>query len=587
MPRLSEEKINQIRQSVDIVDVIGAYLPLVKKGRNYMAVCPFHDDTNPSMSISPEKQIFMCFVCHHGGNVFTFLKDYLKISYMEAVKKTAEIGNIDISEYQLTETIKQVDPKLEPLYRMHEEASKIYGHYLNTKLGLQAKEYLTNRHIHDEIIETFQIGYALQDNVLVKSFEKMEFSLIDMYRSGLIIESNHGYDRFTNRIMFPLHNQEGRVVGFSGRIFGNGQSESKYMNSPESDIFIKGDMLYNYHRVKESVRQTGHILICEGFMDVIAFYKADIKNVVAIMGTALTTGHIKALHRLTKTIHLCLDGDQAGKAATLKCIDLLEKNSFIVKIISLPEGKDPDEILEDKGKEELVSILKKPLSSVDFKMMYYYDMSNMDNYEERKKFLETMVETISHIEDMIDKEYYIDELEKKSGFSKDTIYHLITKNNTLEVPKKLEITYPQSKDIINKYSKAERNLLYYMMEDRNVALRYEAKVGFMFDDVYKVIASYIVDFYRQNFVLEIADLINGIEDAKIVQNIIDISQLHLPPIIEDGKYQYQVIDDYINIIKARTTKLEIDELSKALASTHDPKQKVKILEKIISLKEKE
>lgn len=586
MPRLSEEKINQIRQSVDIVDVIGAYLPLIKKGRNYLAVCPFHDDNDPSMSISPEKQIYKCFVCQHGGNVFTFLKDYLKISYMEAVRKVAEIGNVDISEYQFVEATKPVNPKWEPLYQMHEEASKIYSHYLNTKLGLMAKEYLTNRNIHDEIIETFQIGYALQENVLVKSFEKIGFSLIDMYRSGLVIESKQGYDRFTNRIMFPLHNQDGRVVGFSGRVFANNSSESKYMNSPESDIFIKGDMLYNYHRVKESVRQAGHVIICEGFMDVIAFYKANIKNVVAIMGTALTTGHIKALHRLTKTIHLCLDGDQAGKAATIKCIDLLEKNGFIVKVIVLPEGKDPDEILEEKGNEELLSILKKPLPAIAFKMTYYYTMANMDNYEERKSFLETMVETISHIEDMIDKEYYIDELEKKSGFSKETIHNLIVKKNMSEVPKTIEIRYPQSKDIINKYSKAERNLLYYMMEDRNVALRYEAKIGFMFDDIYKIIASYIVDFYRQNFVLEIADLINGIEDAKIVQNIIDISQLHLPPIIEDGKYHYQVIDDYINIIKARTTKLEIEELSKALASTHDPKQKVKLLEKIISLKEK-
>lgn len=587
MARMSEEKINEIRQSVDIVDVIGAYLPLEKKGRNYVTVCPFHDDTNPSMSISPEKQIFMCFVCHHGGNVFTFLKDYLKISYMEAVKKVAEIGRIDISEYQIVTEKKPVNPKLEPLYKMHEEASRIYGHYLNTKLGLPAKEYLTSRNMTEEIIDTFQIGFAPQDNVLVKSFEKMEFPLIDMYRSGLVIESSKGFDRFTNRIMFPLHNQEGRVVGFSGRIFGNGQSESKYMNSPESEIFIKGEMLYNYHRVKDSVRQAGHIIICEGFMDVIALYKAGIKNVVAIMGTALTSGHIHALHRLTKNIYLCLDGDQAGKNATLKCIEPLEKSGFDVKIIALPDGKDPDEIVEEKGMDELLAILKKPMPSIMFKMAYHYDKSNMENYEERKQYLETIAKAIGEIQDPIDRDYYIQELEKKSGFSKEIIVSVVTKNSVVLEPKKKEITYQQSKDIISKYSKAERNLLYYMMEDRNVALRYEAKVGFMFDAIYKIIASYIVDFYRQNFVLEVADLINSIDDQKIVQNIIAISQLHLPPIVEQGKYNYQVIDDYINIIKAKTKKLEIDELSKSLANTQDQQQKVKILEKIISLKEKE
>ena len=585
MPRLSAEKINEIRQSVDIVDVIGNYLSLQKKGRNYVSLCPFHDDSHPSMSISPERQIYMCFVCHNGGNVFTFLKNYLKIPYIEAVKMVASMGNVDISEYNLEKRVQPVDQKLEPLYKMHDEANKIYNHYLNTKLAIEAKEYLTKRKITDEIIEMFEIGYAPSNNILLKAFEKMDFNKVSMYESGLIIESNVGYDRFSNRIMFPLHDVNGRVVGFSGRIYQKSQNESKYMNSPESDIFIKGETLYNYHRVIEETRQAGFVIINEGFMDVIALYKAGIKNAVAIMGTALTKGHISLLKRLSKTVYLCLDGDQAGKNATIKSIDILLQEGFTVKVIDLPENLDPDEFLDKKGTDELVSLIKNPLSSLDFKMNYYYEMANMDNYEERKKYLETIAKEISNLTDMIDQDYYILQLEKKSGFSKETITRLISNKSISKIEQvnpNNYIPYQKSVRLIDKYVRAERDLLYYMMNDKNVAMMYEAKAGFMFNDTYRIIASYIVDYYRQEVVLEVADLISSIEDENLVKNIVEISQLELPE-LQDSK----AIEDYIGIIKEKTVKIKIAELTKALKDTFDPKQKAQILKEIIALKDKE
>lgn len=583
MPRLSAEKINEIRQSVDIVDVIGNYLSLQKKGRNYVALCPFHDDSHPSMSISPEKQIYMCFVCHNGGNVFTFLKNYLKISYLEAIKIVASMGNVDISEYHLEKRVQPVDQKLEPLYKMHAEANKIYNHYLNTKLALEAKVYLTRRKITDEIINTFEIGYAPSNNVLLKAFEKMNFEKVVMFESGLIIESNKGYDRFNNRIMFPLHDFSGRVVGFSGRIYQTSQNESKYMNSPESDIFIKGEMLYNYHRVIEETRQAGFVIITEGFMDVIALYKAGIKNAVAIMGTALTKGHIKLLKRLSKIVYLCLDGDQAGKNATIKSIGVLLQEDFTIKVIDLPDNLDPDEFLDKKGSDELNALIKKPISSLDFKMNYYYEMTNMDNYEDRKNYLETIAKEISNLDDMIDQDYYVQQLEKKSGFSKETIIKLVN-NKTVNKIKQTNnyIPYQKSVHLIDKYARAERDLLYYMMNDKNVAIMYEAKAGFMFNDTYRIIASYIVDYYRQEVVLEVADLINSIEDENLVKNIVEISQLELPK-LKDTK----AIDDYINIIKENTVRVKIEELTKALKDTFDPKQKAEILKEIIALKDKE
>lgn len=579
MPRLSPQKIDEIRQSVDIVDVIGNYLSLQKKGRNYVTLCPFHDDSNPSLTISPEKQIYMCFVCGNGGNVFNFLKNYLKIPYLEAVKTVASLGNVDISEYNLERRVKPVDQKLEPLYKMHEEANKIYMHYLNTKLAIDAKEYLKNRNISDEIIETFSIGYAPNNNVLLNAFDKMGFDKISMYETGLIIEANRSYDRFNNRIMFPLHDANGRVVGFSGRIFQQNENESKYMNSPESKIFIKGEMLYNFHRVKESARQAGYVIINEGFMDVIALYKAGIKNAVALMGTALTKAHTRLLKRLSKVVYLCLDGDQAGKKATLKAIDILLSEGFEVKVIALSNDLDPDEFLEKNGIDELKALIARPLSSLDFKMNYYYEMTNMDNYQERKKYLELISQEISKLDDMIDRDYYIQELEKKSGFSKEIINNLIGQKTVTKIE---HTTYHQNVRMMDKYLRAERDLLYYMMVDKNVAMMYEAKIGFMFNDSYRIIATYIVDYYRHKSVLEIADLISSIEDENLVKNIVEISQLNLPALKD-----MQAIDDYIGVIKKKTVEIRIAELTRAFKDAFDPKQKAQILKEIIALKDKE
>lgn len=583
MPRIASEKINEIRQSVDIVDVIGNYLPLEKKGRNYVAICPFHDDTNPSMSISPEKQIYMCFVCHHGGNVFTFLQDYLKISYIEAVKMVAQMGNVDLSEYTFHDFKPKVNQELEPFYQMHDEANKIYRHYLNTKLALLAKDYLSERHITNDIIDYFQIGYAPNQHILLTAFEKLGFSKMTAIASGLVIESDQGYDRFHDRIMFPLCNSEGRVVGFSGRIYKSSQTESKYMNSPESKIFIKGENLYNYHHVKEEVRTTGQVIILEGFMDVIALYKVGIKNTVAIMGTALTSSHLQLLKRLTKNVVLCLDGDHAGQAAMIKCIDELVPAGFQVSVVCIPDQLDPDEFLNKRGKEELKILVENPVSAIEFKMDYYYHHANMENYEDRKHYLETIVQIISRLDDVIDQDYYIGELEKKSGFSRETIYQLVNRER-YEKPVVINkpVTYKKATKMIDKYQKAERDLLYYMMNDKKYAMLYEAKAGFMFDKINRLIASYIVDYYRQYNVLEVADLINSIENEKIVKTILEISSLNLPE-LENTK----AIDDYIKIIKEKTKVERKKELERSLVETYDPKQKAKILEDIIALKEKE
>ena len=448
---------------------------------------------------------------------------------------------------------------------------------------MEAKNYLTQRELSQDVIDHFEIGYAPDQNILLSAFEKSGFTKMQAYASGLVIESQVGYDRYHDRIMFPLHNSEGRVVGFSGRIYRSSQKEAKYMNSPESSIFIKGDTLYNYHRVKESVRDAGKIIVLEGFMDVIALYKAGIKNAVAIMGTALTSNHLRMLKRLSNDVVLCLDGDQAGKNAMMKCIDAMALAGFNIGVVVIPDQMDPDEFLKAKGKDELNALFKNPQSAIDFKMSYHYERINVENYEDRKKYLESMVEMIATLDDLVDRDYYIEQLVKKSGFSKEIIYQLLSQKPHEKKPIPFQpITYDQSTKMIDKYQKAERNLLYYMMQNKSYAMQYEAKAGYMYDKINRLIASYIIDYYRQYVVLEIADLISMIDDDEIVKRILEISSQHLPK-----ETSNQAIDDYIKIIQEKMEVERIKQLESEMAQTYDPRQQAKILQEIINSKEKE
>lgn len=585
MARLSEEKIEQIRSSVDIVDVIGSYIPLTKKGKGYWGICPFHDDSNPSMSVSQELQIYKCFVCNAGGNVFTFLQNYLKISYLDAVKMVASMAGIPVDELADTSSKPKVNEKPQPLYDMHEEALKIYHLMLSRRTGLRAKEYLDKRHITDDIIEKFMIGYAPSDDTLLKGFRQLNFSKVDMERSGLVIEgARQDYDRFKDRIMFPLWDSTGRVVGFSGRIYQKDRDEAKYMNSPESEIFIKGETLYHYHEARQATRQQGFIYLLEGFMDVIALYRAGIENAVALMGTALTREHLQLLRKLTVQVHICLDGDRAGQEATLKNASILAKNGFQVRVIRLTEGLDPDETLEQFGKDGLLKKLATHMSLLEFKINYFYETSQMDNYDERKAYLDRLASDLANLDDPVDQSYYISLVANKSGFSTDIIHEKIanitgsSQKNIHEVP---VLSHTKKGPLLNKYQKAEQCLLHYMLLNKQVSLQYEKKLGFMYEDNYRVIANYIVDYYRSHDTLQIADFISVLGQERLIGVVLEIADLRLPPVV-DGKE----IQDYIQTISEHTLRLEIEDKQKEMHQEIDPVRKAEILKEIIALKTK-
>lgn len=579
MARLPREKIQEIRQAVDIVDVVGNYISLEKSGRNYKGLCPFHEDSNPSLSVSPEKQIYHCFVCNAGGNVFDFVENYNKISFIEAVKTVAGFAGIDLAEYRLDYQAQSKMPE-DPLYTLQDDALNLYSFYLFTKQGLLAKEYLQKRNMAQDVINYFNIGYAPHGNVLTKAFTEKGVDFKTMVQTGLIIESFQGRDLFEHRIIFPIHNIAGQVVAFSGRIFDENPNVPKYINSPETKIFVKGNTLYNYHRAVKSIREKDAIIVCEGFMDVIAYYKAGIENVVALMGTAFTKNHLSAIKRLTKNVILSLDGDQAGKQATIKIIESLRNEDFHIKVVNLPENRDPDEILETNGPEYLAGFIVNAINGFEFLLDYETRMTNLNNYEEKKKFLIKMSSYIQNMDNQFDRDFYIDKIAKIANVALSIVESLLNNNQApTQALKQWQGRFVKPAKVVDKYMQAQQGLLYYMMQNKKLAKIYESKLGFMIDKSYQLIANYILDYYTRNEALDIADFLEYLPDENFQKVIIAIAQLDLPAINDQC-----AVEDYISLVKEKIILEKIDFLVTQMNESIDLKEKNNLAIEIINLK---
>ena len=357
--QMDNNLINEIRNSVDIVDVISSYIPLISRGKNYFGVCPFHDDHSPSMSVSKEKQIYTCFSCGATGNVFNFIQDYEKISFKDALKKCADIAGIDVNIKGDTKKLKNQE-----LYDIYDMAQKFYQNNLNTEYGKKAISYLQSRGLDIDTIKHFNIGLSLNTNdTLFNILRKRNYAANLLIKSGLITENNK--DVFVNRIMFPLYDSNGRLIGYNGRIYNN-EDTNRYVNTKETEIFKKREFLYNYHSVLEDVRRQKQVIIMEGPMDVINSYQHGIKNVIATMGTAFSPEHALLIRRLKCEVILCFDGDDAGRKGTKLAIDELTKIGIIPKVVMLDNGLDPDSALKQDEKM-LKDLIANPLTIMEYK----------------------------------------------------------------------------------------------------------------------------------------------------------------------------------------------------------------------------
>ena len=575
---LTNEELNQIRSSIDIVDVISGYIPLTPKGKNYFGVCPFHDDHSPSMSVSKDKQIYTCWSCGATGNVFKFVMDYENISFIDAVKIIADKAGISVS-LNNARPVKQ--EKNQDVYDIYELSQKLYQNNINTSLGLKAKEYLKERDIGPEIIKEFGIGLALKEKELLTNFLiKKKYPIGTILKTGLVNKNSQGYyDMYYNRIMFPLWNLNGQVVGFSGRIYDTNDS-SKYINSKESEIFKKGELLYNYHRAKDTARQAGSIIIMEGFMDVIRAYSVGIKNTIATMGTAVTKQQATLIKRMAKEVILCFDGDEAGAKATLSCSNELIAIGVTPKVVRLEKNMDPDEYIREYGKERFLHKIENPISIMDFKLNYLKENKDLNNNDDYSKYIHQVINELTKVDDPILIELTLSKLSHESNVSIEILRNELENIRTID--DKVATTAPIKKNVekVTKYEIAEKNLLFYMINYRDVVKIYNKKAIYMPTEKYRRLARKVCDFYKKNDNAEVADLYTEVSIEESNLNALhEIMSLNLKE-----NYSVEEIQDYINTIYEYNVKFESKRIQEQMKKEADPTSKAILAQKLVELR---
>ena len=562
-----DNQINEIRKANDIVDVISSYLPLAKKGKNYFGVCPFHDDTNPSMSVSKDKQIYKCFSCGASGNVITFIMDYEHVDFKEALSVLAKKAGISFQGGN----VKNTTTKYDKYYKMYDLALKLYQNNINSSLGKNAIEYLENRKISKDLIKEFKIGLSLDKNSLTNILTKKDYSTIELEQYGL----GNGYnDLYVNRIMFPLFDTNNKPVGFSGRIY-NTQDTSKYINTKETPIFKKGELLYNYYRAKAYVRDKKNVIITEGFMDVIRLYSVGIKNAIALMGTALTKQQINLLKRLSHDIYICLDGDSAGKKATLKVGEELTEAGCNIKVISLTENKDPDEYILKYEKEGFEALYENAVPYSEYKLYHMRDGLDLSNLEEKSNYINQVLKEIRQEDDEIKQELLL----KKLSLEFDIDINIL-KNSLKKIEKYSKIealkTNPAPKKKLDKYQKATYDILYIMLNSYEKTKIYEKKLNYLPYKEARYLANEIIYTYKMHGSLVLADFITSLTDKESLLN----ETKEVLKYAGDDEANLEAFDDYMTVIKDYNKNQEINRLKSLIKEEIDPVKKAKLLEKI-------
>ena len=574
---ISYEEIINIQRKTNIVDIIKDYVPLAQKGKNYFGICPFHDDHNPSMSVSEEKQMYKCFVCGNSGNVYNFIMEYEKVSFIEAVKIVAEKIGIIIDVNNIN---KEVDNKYSNLYDIYDISYKFYQNNLNTAYGKEAKKYLLDRNIDENIIRQFNIGLSLSNSELYNVLKKKGFSDNDILSSCVALEKNGKiYDLYKNRIMFPLYDLQGKVVGFSGRIYTK-SDESKYINTKETKIFKKGELLYNYHVAKKIARSEKNIIVVEGFMDVIRLSTIGINNVVATMGTAVTKHQAELIKKLALNIILMFDGDKAGEKATESYIQQFGQDDSNIKVVRLEDNLDPDEYILKNGKDKMIEHLSHPISIYDFKLSVYQKDIDFSNSKDVSNYINIMVNEINKIDDDIVRNLEIKKLSKLTSVDENIIISKIKPNNN----KRIQINNIKPKNIkTTKYEKASRYILHHMINDNNAILYYYNNLSYLPFDNERKLANEIVKFYKKYDSFNLNDFIIYLNDNKeLVNLVIDIDSMNL-----SNEESNDDLDDYFSVIKQYLYDNQIKKLTNELKlETNDIKRK-EIAQKIVDLKKKE
>ena len=480
MPYYSDDIIEEVRSKNDIVDVIGSYVKLEKKGSNYFGCCPFHAEKTPSFSVTPSKQMFYCFGCHKGGNVFTFLQEYENYSFGEALEALADRAGVNLPKQELTPEKKREADKRELLLAINKEAAKYFYTLLRSERGKRAYDYFKRRELSDETMQRFGLGYSDQySDDLYKYLRKRGYDDMLLKESGLVVidEVRGGHDKFWNRAMFPIMDVRGRVIAFGGRVMGDGNP--KYLNSPETKIFNKRRNLFALNFAKNTKKN--YMLLCEGYMDVISLHQAGFDNAVASLGTALTEEQAQLLSRYTKEIYLTYDSDGAGVDAAIRAIPMLNKVGIKTKIVNMQPMKDPDEFIKAYGAEEYEKRIRDAENSFLFLIRILsrqYDMS--DPTDKSSFFHETAKRLAVSFEDTLERRIYARELAKNYDVSEDELMQMV---NRLGESAGLMRENDRAKDGRNRpkkedgMKKSQMLLLSWLAERHELYLSIKGKIG--------------------------------------------------------------------------------------------------------------
>ena len=594
--------VKEIKQRADIVDVISYYCSTVqKKGKGYVAVCPFHDDHDPSMQISKERQTFHCFVCQTGGDVFTFVQKYDKCNFEEAVRKVCDIIGFDDPRLHKQVYAKKIDENLVPVYNCINELQKYYVYALTTDEGKAARDYLEKRKLSQEQCAKFGVGYAFKDgNMTIEYLKAKGFSLKNIENTGICKAQTSGMsDNNQGRLIFPIKDANGQVVGFSARKINDDPEAPKYVNSPETVIFTKGNILYNYYLAKQNARHDGYIYVVEGFMDVFAFDTIGITSCVALMSTKLTKQHIELLRKLGVEIRICLDGDKPGQAAMMQLMAQLDEARLPYRLVSVPgEVRDPDEILKQDGEDKLKAYVSSLVDPFNFALNYYQNISPLGSIEDKKKVIHHFMPMIASLDSRLVQDDYIYKLAEATGFTSQAIRNSLKdfrRKTTTNTP---ALTYVNEevdtslnlKKIdrdVRRLTLAERTVLDLMFVSDEAIKFYEQDIKYFYNEVYRAIANFILEQHRSAKDIDSSAMIDELNTLDIKNKDEIISEITAIGFRKDKEqYSKKILEDCQVVINEERTKIYEKNLLKQECEGKSPEEQARIIAEYLKKKQK-